>query len=82
MWELTEDRCTPNSFAHSSDHTVTKLRAWSDHELENTGRLTRPMKYDAATDRYEKIDWDTAGAGSHNLLCPALGCRRLRPASD
>ena len=70
LWELTTDRCTPEFFA-GDGHTVTQLRAWSDHELEKAGRLTHPMKYDAATDRYRPIDWDDAfaqiGATLQNL---------------
>ena len=61
LWELTSDRCTPDFFA-GQDHAVSELRSWSDHELEKTGRLTHPMKYDAASDRYVAIGWDTAFA--------------------
>ncbi|MEC7818154.1 MAG: FdhF/YdeP family oxidoreductase [Pseudomonadota bacterium] len=61
LWELTGDRCTPEFFAEDG-HTVTQLREWSDHELEKSGRLTHPMKYDAATDRYVAIEWDEAFA--------------------
>lgn len=61
MWELTGDRCTPEFFAEAG-HTVTQLREWTDHELEKSGRLTHPMKYDAATDRYVAIGWDDAFA--------------------
>ena len=62
LWELTRDRCTPDFFAEEG-HTVSELRDWSDHELEKAGRLTHPMKYDAASDRYLPIDWDDAFAG-------------------
>ena len=61
LWELTRDRCTPEFFAEDG-HTVTELREWSDHELEKSGRLTHPMKYDAAQDRYVAITWDDAFA--------------------
>ncbi|GAA3798911.1 FdhF/YdeP family oxidoreductase [Qipengyuania pelagi] len=61
LWELTGDRCTPAFFAEDG-HTVTQLREWSDHELEKSGRLTHPMKYNAATDRYVAIEWDDAFA--------------------
>jgi molybdopterin-dependent oxidoreductase alpha subunit len=57
LWELTTDRCTPETFANDG-HTVTALRDWSDHQLEKTGRLTHPMKYDAETDRYLPHSWD------------------------
>ncbi|MFD2191147.1 FdhF/YdeP family oxidoreductase [Pistricoccus aurantiacus] len=57
MWELTMDRCTP---AFWKEHTVQGLRSWTDHELEKTGRLTQPMRYDPDSDRYEAVDWATA----------------------
>ena len=61
LWELTKDRCTPDFFS-ADGHTVTELREWSDHELEKSGRLTHPMKYDAASDRYVPVHWDEAFA--------------------
>lgn len=59
LWELTSDCCTPEFFA-GDGHTVTELREWTDHDLEMTGRLTEPMKYDAASDRYVPISWQDA----------------------
>jgi len=56
-WEATEKRVRPDFFAA---HTVSELRGWSDYELEHQGRLTHPMRYDAATDRYHAVDWDVA----------------------
>ncbi|WP_313623857.1 FdhF/YdeP family oxidoreductase [Achromobacter sp.] len=56
-WEATRKRVTPAFFAA---HTVTELLDWSDHDLENAGRLTHPMAYDAASDTYQPIDWDDA----------------------
>ncbi|WP_138465793.1 FdhF/YdeP family oxidoreductase [Poseidonocella sp. HB161398] len=58
-WEATRDRVTPDFFAA---HTVAELRGWSDFDLENQGRLTHPMRYDPATDRYEPVAWETAFA--------------------
>ncbi len=58
-WEATRKRATPEVFAR---HTVTELLAWSDHELENLGRLTHPMVHDPAADRYRPIGWDEAFA--------------------
>ncbi len=43
-------------------HTVTELLGWSDFHLENEGRLTHPLAYDAASDTYQPIDWDDAFA--------------------
>ncbi len=57
MWELTSHRCTPEFFAK---HSVTELRGWSDHDLEHQGRLTHPMRYDAASDHYVECSWDEA----------------------
>jgi molybdopterin-dependent oxidoreductase alpha subunit len=61
MWELTSARCTPE-FWDDEAHSVTALRAWKDHDLEKTGRLTHPLRYNAATDRYEAVGWDEAFA--------------------
>ncbi|HEX7639219.1 MAG TPA: FdhF/YdeP family oxidoreductase [Burkholderiaceae bacterium] len=58
-WELTTDRCTPEFFAR---HTLTELESWTDYELEMTGRLTTPMRWDAATDKYVPVAWDEAFA--------------------
>jgi molybdopterin-dependent oxidoreductase alpha subunit len=58
-WEATSKRTTPEFFA---DHTVTELLGWSDFHLENEGRLTHPMVYDAGTDTYQPIAWDDAFA--------------------
>src|ERR1700754_2202413 len=56
-WEATADRCTPDFFAN---HTVTELSAWEDFDLEMVGRITHPMVYDSASDRYVSIGWDDA----------------------
>lgn len=64
-WEATSKRATPDFF---SAHTVTELSGWNDYELENQGRLTHPMKYDAASDTYQAIEWDTAFAEVGALL--------------
>ncbi|MBB6181367.1 molybdopterin-dependent oxidoreductase alpha subunit [Rhizobium flavum] len=57
LWELTTRRCTPEFFAK---HTVTELRGWKDHDLEQEGRLTHPMRYDRDSDRYVPCGWDEA----------------------
>ncbi|MBB4010004.1 FdhF/YdeP family oxidoreductase [Allorhizobium taibaishanense] len=54
LWELTTRRCTPDFFAK---HTVEELKTWSDHDLEQQGRLTHPMRYDRETDRYVPCSW-------------------------
>jgi molybdopterin-dependent oxidoreductase alpha subunit len=58
-WELTRKKATPDFFAA---HTVAELAGWSDFALENAGRLTDPMQYDAASDKYVPITWDDAFA--------------------
>ena len=56
-WELTSLRTTPEFFAA---HTCTELRQWSDHDLEQQGRLTHPLRYDRASDKYVAVSWDEA----------------------
>jgi len=58
-WEMTAKRTGRAFFAA---HTVTELMAWSDFALEDAGRLTEPMVYDAATDHYVPIAWEDAFA--------------------
>lgn len=58
-WEATDKRTPPAFFAK---HTLTDLRTWSDYALEGEGRLTHPMRYDAASDRYLPVSWDEAFA--------------------
>jgi molybdopterin-dependent oxidoreductase alpha subunit len=59
LWELTTHRTPPEFFAR---HTVTELRDWSDHDLEQEGRLTHPLRYDATSDHYVPCSWDEAFA--------------------
>lgn len=56
-WEATSKRTTPEFFAA---HTVTELWERSALHLEGEGRLTHPMKYDAATDTYQPVEWERA----------------------
>ena len=56
-WELTSQTIDAAFFAA---HTVTELRTWSDYRLEEAGRLTRPMRYDRASDRYLPAEWAEA----------------------
>ncbi len=57
--EATTKRATPALF---EAHTVQDLMKQTDYELEQHGRLTEPMVYDARTDRYQAIAWDDAFA--------------------
>ncbi len=56
-WEATAKRCTPEFFAN---HTAAELEHWNDFELEMQGRLTHPMTYDPASDKYVPISWEAA----------------------
>ncbi|MEU2660808.1 FdhF/YdeP family oxidoreductase [Streptomyces sp. NPDC007325] len=58
-WEMTRKRVGRDFFAA---HSVTELAGWTDHALENEGRLTEPMVYDPGTDHYVPIDWKDAFA--------------------
>jgi molybdopterin-dependent oxidoreductase alpha subunit len=58
-WEATAKRTTPEFFA---EHTVSELWGWNDHDLENHGRLTHPVAYDRASDKFVAISWDDAMA--------------------
>lgn len=62
--EATKARVTREFF---TQHTVTELRECSDYWLEMQGRLTEPMCYDPASDKYVPIAWDDAYAliGKH-----------------
>lgn len=64
-WEATEKRATPAFFAAN---TVTELRRLTDYELELNGRLTHPMRYDAASDRYLPVAWEDAFAEIGSIL--------------
>ena len=56
-WEATKKRVTAEFFAA---HRVSELLKWNDHALEDEGRLTEPMAYDAASDTYRPVSWAEA----------------------
>jgi molybdopterin-dependent oxidoreductase alpha subunit len=56
-WELTTKRITPEFFAR---HRIAELRTWTDHQLEEAGRLTHPMRWDRASDTYVPVGWEEA----------------------
>ncbi|CAG4894817.1 FdhF/YdeP family oxidoreductase [Paraburkholderia saeva] len=56
-WDTTSKRVTHDFFRA---HTVSELLTWHDHDLEEAGRLTGPLRYDAETDRYVPVSWQEA----------------------
>lgn len=58
-WEITSKRAPPEFF---EQHTLRELCDWSDNELEGQGRLTAPLRWDAASDKYVRVEWDEAFA--------------------
>jgi len=58
-WEATGRLIDPAFF---NKYSVSALAEQSDYWLEYQGRLTHPMRYDAATDRYVETTWDEAFA--------------------
>ena len=57
--EATRKRATPEVFAR---HDLDALRAMSDFELGQLGRLTHPLALDADRAHYRPISWDQAFA--------------------
>lgn len=58
-WEITQKRVDPGFFL---SHTLSELRSWDDHDLEAQGRLTAPMRWDRALDKYVEVGWEQAFA--------------------
>ncbi|MBN24642.1 MAG: CbbBc protein [Alteromonadaceae bacterium] len=58
-WESTDKKVGGEFFEH---YTVSELRKQSDHWLESQGRLIEPLSYNADSDKYEPISWETAFA--------------------
>lgn len=56
-WEVTNRRADGRFF---SSHTLLELESWPDHDLEEQGRLTHPMRWDSETDKYHPVPWETA----------------------
>jgi molybdopterin-dependent oxidoreductase alpha subunit len=56
-WEITSRRVNPMFF---DEHTLSELELWPDHDLEEQGRLTNPMRWDAASDKYGPVSWAEA----------------------
>jgi len=58
-WEATGRSVDPAFFAR---YSVSALAEQTDYWLEYQGRLTHPMRYDAATDHYVETTWQEAFA--------------------
>ncbi|HEY1259860.1 MAG TPA: FdhF/YdeP family oxidoreductase [Stellaceae bacterium] len=58
-WEITTRRVGDDFFAA---HTLRELEAWADHDLEELGRLTRPLRWDSQSDKYVPVEWAEAFA--------------------
>lgn len=56
-WEITRRRAGGAFFAR---HTLAELETWPDHDLEQAGRLTRPMRWERASDKYVPTTWEAA----------------------
>ena len=56
-WEATAKTVGRGFF---EEHSVSWLKQQSHYFLEHQGRLTEPMVYDTATDRYQPISWQSA----------------------
>jgi molybdopterin-dependent oxidoreductase alpha subunit len=56
-WEVASKRADRTFF---DTHTLTELESWRDHDLEEAGRLTHPMRWDAARDKYVAVTWQDA----------------------
>lgn len=56
-WEITSKRTDQKFFAR---HTLAELETWRDYDLEDAGRLTHPMRWNPASDKYEPVAWQHA----------------------
>ena len=56
-WEITTRRADRAFFAN---HTLAELEGWRDHDLEEQGRLTHPMRWNPESDKYEPVSWEEA----------------------
>lgn len=69
-WEITRKTVDEEFFAA---HPLSELETWADHDLEAAGRLVRPLRWEAASDRYVPVRWGDA------LAHIAEELRALRP---
>lgn len=55
--KFTKQRLVPDFFAA---HPLAELNGWIDHALEAGVRITHPLRYDAASNRYLAVGWEQA----------------------
>jgi molybdopterin-dependent oxidoreductase alpha subunit len=58
-WEITHHKADDDFF---EKHTLAELETWPDHDLEEAGRLTRPLRWDPQSDKYVPVAWADAFA--------------------
>ncbi|PZM08929.1 FdhF/YdeP family oxidoreductase [Rhizobium tubonense] len=56
-WEVTSRRADRAFF---DKHKLADLELWRDHDLEEQGRLTHPMRWDPQSDKYVAVSWEMA----------------------
>ncbi|AJZ61211.1 molybdopterin oxidoreductase family protein [Paraburkholderia fungorum] len=56
-WDTTTKRVDADFF---QTHSVSELLTWHDHDLEEAGRLSGPLRYDPASDHYVPVAWQDA----------------------
>ncbi|MBU7438094.1 FdhF/YdeP family oxidoreductase [Paraburkholderia fungorum] len=56
-WDTTTKRVDADFF---QTHSVSELLTWHDHDLEEAGRLSGPLRYDTASDHYVPVAWQDA----------------------
>ena len=64
-WELTSKRVPRDLFDR---HSRAELLTWTDHAVESLGRLTEPLRWDFARERYDPVSWDDAFAAIGETL--------------
>jgi molybdopterin-dependent oxidoreductase alpha subunit len=55
--EATTARCDAEFF---KQHSISKLRSWTDYEIGKSGRITQPLVVKSGSDYYEPISWNDA----------------------
>lgn len=56
-WELTKKTANSDFF---NRYKLSELENWSDFDLEKSGRLTTPLRWNAEIDQYVSVSWEFA----------------------